>query len=94
MSRRRDAMTTDEIARAREQERARQTRRRAGMSAEDIDRAREQDRLRQARRRARVSAGDKLVLLPADIADELGDDEEVAARAIAILRRHLAKGKA
>lgn len=66
------------------------SRRRATMTPEQIARAREQERVRQARRRAR-KPGDKLVLLPADIADELGDDEQVAARAIEILRRFLAK---
>ncbi|MGD9924215.1 MAG: hypothetical protein AB7V13_22660 [Pseudorhodoplanes sp.] len=67
------------------------SRRRADMTPEQIARAREQERERSARRRERSRPGHKLVLLPADVVDELGDDENVAARAIDILRRYLVK---
>lgn len=68
------------------------SRRRATMTPAEIERARDQDRRRQARRRAR-EPGAVLVLLPPDVADELGDEEEVAARAIEILRHSLARGR-
>ena len=67
------------------------SRRRAAMTHDEIARAREQDRLRQARRRKGSARGEVLVRLPADIADELGDDENAAARAVEILRRYVAR---
>lgn len=66
------------------------SRRRCDLTPEEIERAREQDRLRQARRRSRIRSGRMLLDVPADVADELGDDENAKARAIEILRRGLA----
>lgn len=66
------------------------SRRRAQLMPEEIDHARMQERLRQARRRERAKRGCVMVLLPGDVADELGDDNgNVRSRAIEILRKHL-----
>jgi len=66
------------------------SRRRDEMTAGEIEHARALERNRQARRRQRAKRGSVLVHLPADLADELGDDDcNVAARAVDILRAYL-----
>jgi hypothetical protein len=62
------------------------------MTPDEIEHTRELDRARQARRRERSNAGSTLIVLPPEIADELGDDDDgVSLRVIEILRRHLAR---